>query len=688
MGIWNYYFGGTSGGISPAGPSPLTLSGIRNSTANGMLTFNMFGDSISAIGNQSTQPNDPLALVPQRQNLTVYAVGNIVKDGSGFGVVYRCTTPGTSGSVSIAGNYAVTVTDGSVGWTTLLPSVQATSSSYGCWADIWSGGKLALDLTAGYQGTFQGIIKVMVVNGGTGYSLGTTITLGSGASGNVTVGDGGVITGVVITNPGYGTVTAYTLNNVGSGSGAILRVIFGGNGTFGSYGDTTDGMLARVQDACNSNVGLIGVGGGTNDVTNTAGITAATIFNNLVGCCEAIVASNKYVVIRTITPRTGLTFAQSAMIIDVNQRIRAYANGNSSVNPRGIRVGLCDSVSVAIDPIQKDFSPIGGAGNAWPNTTYDGLHPNQYLAMMDGYNFYEAARAITGTRAPFADTAFSWADAYDATANPNGNALEALQLTVGTVVAIGQTISNGNNIYECTAGGTILTLPTGTTTFTDGNGVAWTYTRPSGISVGGQTTGGFMTATPLIQYNSGSVGVSSTSIGAGLNLTRGNGSSGGTITTAYATPANGRAGRQLNIGYSISAGLANEQWTLTIFNGALDIYGITAGGYWSFIVDVEMNSAAQMNMLGIELFGKVGGNNVWTAWAGAVASNAGSRLLQPGSTLVPYPANNRLIFKTPKIYIPPGTTAINGGFKYGFDTVAGTATAAMSINNFALKPVM
>ncbi len=51
-----------------------------------------------------------------------------------------------------------------------------------------------------------------------------------------------------------------------------------------------------------------------------------------------------------------------------------------------------------------------------------------------------------------------------------------------TTYAVGNTVSAGGNVYRLTAVGTgsAATAPTGTTTYTDANGWAWTYVGPVG----------------------------------------------------------------------------------------------------------------------------------------------------------------------------------------------------------------
>jgi hypothetical protein len=56
-------------------------------------------------------------------------------------------------------------------------------------------------------------------------------------------------------------------------------------------------------------------------------------------------------------------------------------------------------------------------------------------------------------------------------------------------VAAGVYRTNAGNIYVCTTGGNSITAPTGTTTFTDGNGVAWLYLGATGTKVAFAQTG-------------------------------------------------------------------------------------------------------------------------------------------------------------------------------------------------------
>ena len=95
------------------------------------------------------------------------------------------------------------------------------------WAFGWSDGK---DIVPGIG---KGVESVTIGAGGTGYTGTPTVTFaappvgGTLATGIVTV-SAGVITGVIITNPGSGYVTAPAATFVGAGTGATGTAVLGG----------------------------------------------------------------------------------------------------------------------------------------------------------------------------------------------------------------------------------------------------------------------------------------------------------------------------------------------------------------------------------------------------------------------------------------------------------------------------
>ena len=87
--------------------------------------------------------------------------------------------------------------------------------------------------------TVKGVGKIIVTNGGSGYTSAPTVTItkssngldsGSGALATAIISDG-VITDVTITDAGSGYISAPLLTLSGSGSGAIIKTIIDGTGS-------------------------------------------------------------------------------------------------------------------------------------------------------------------------------------------------------------------------------------------------------------------------------------------------------------------------------------------------------------------------------------------------------------------------------------------------------------------------
>lgn len=106
----------------------------------------------------------------------------------------------------------------------------------------------------------DGVLSVPVTAGGTGYgapTLAFTGGGGSGAAGTVTV-EGGVVTGIVITNPGTGYTSAPTPSLVGGGgSGATLGTAV--------IGDVANPVVAALEAVANKlkAVAVVDAGGAT-----------------------------------------------------------------------------------------------------------------------------------------------------------------------------------------------------------------------------------------------------------------------------------------------------------------------------------------------------------------------------------------------------------------------------------------
>jgi hypothetical protein len=132
------------------------------------------------------------------------------------------------------------------------------------WTNVGSGATIA-------SFTFR-LVFASIVSGGTGYSVGQTLTVvgGTGTSATLTitsVSSLGTITGVTINNIGNYTVippnlTANPVTNSGSGSGATLKLVMGVNsavaGTVGT-GYASSGAMAIVSGSGGEGAILFGV---------------------------------------------------------------------------------------------------------------------------------------------------------------------------------------------------------------------------------------------------------------------------------------------------------------------------------------------------------------------------------------------------------------------------------------------
>ena len=258
------------------------------------------GDSITA--RSTYQPADlALTHVPAWLPDTAYSLGQLVRNGL---YPYRCTTAGTSASSGGPSGANSSIADNTAVWAYMPPAATKNIHSFLGWAERFSLGRLRFDLDCGYKGLLNSLMKIIIVNGGTGYTNSDTVSFGGGAAANLQVDSNGRIVGAIITNPGQPAVPLSYNITTSTGSGAVLQGVAVPGGTFAVSGNTVAGMVAYLPDAAASSADIVTVHGGTNDLTTAS---YATITGNLRTCYETLVAAGERVLVIPILRRTGLT---------------------------------------------------------------------------------------------------------------------------------------------------------------------------------------------------------------------------------------------------------------------------------------------------------------------------------------------------------------------------------------------
>lgn len=638
--------------------------------------INGLGDSIIGAQSQYFPPSTSFSNVPAWAANTAYVVGNCVTNG---GNLYRCTTAGTSAASGGPTGYTFSIADNTAVWSIYNYQSNKGGTSFLMWAEKFSLGRLNFDLSQGYSGIYAGVLKVIVVNGGSSY-VAPTITFNQGATGTVQI-SGGKITGVTITNPGYGT-SAYTASiSDASGSGAVISLVTGGSGTFGVTGCLTSDMVARLPDCIASGVDIFVVHGGTNDVSG--GTTYATIIANLRTCYETLIASGRKVIAVPITPRTGLSNAKTTTLLQVNRWIRAYCRKESWANPLGItNIALADSTGYYTDGSSATNQPVGGSGGVSGAMTTDGIHPSVRGAIYTGYAIWQAAQIFLPQAPTYPARAFTMFDGYDPVLNPGGNYMEGYPWQASTAYTVGQLCSNSSNIYRCTQAGTSASSggPTTTGTAIVDGGAKWNFLYPQGMSVL-NGTGGTTSAATGITYPG--------TFAAGYTLQRSNGSASGTITGAKESPwSNGQTGQRQSLVFSLGSGTSNEIWWYTATYNPYATPGILASdlnvnSYYAE-AEIELSGLTNMTQCALELFDSV---TSWNNWDGCTQTGVGAHILQNSGEMISLPNNGKLYLRTQPMLLPSNLTNFCCNLIFGFDCSGGAASAlaTIKINHLAIR---
>ena len=680
-------------------PAPTTLS---PKGLNGGVIINGLGDSIVAqsiyqpygAGTLSTYPYagagySPVA--PAWVTGTVYANNTVVQNG---GVVYYCPTGGTSGATPPTG--ITSSSDGTITWYALNPVAGKWNTSFLSWAEIFSLGVLNFDLSQGYSGTSYGLVKIIVIYGGSNYANTDTITLTGGATATLTV-VGGKITGVNVTNPGYTNPIALTSINTSTGSGAVLSFVSCPSGTFGVSGCTTTDMVARLPDCIASGVDIFVVAGGTNDIYNT-GVSFATITGNLKTCYEALLASGKRVIAVPVIPRSqSFTAAQIALELRVNNWIREYVRKAALLNPVRTNIALADPVGFFTDGTSSSNIPIGGNSGPQRAMTLDGIHPSPRGAMYYGYTVWQAAQQLLQGATPiYPARPYSQADGYDVSSNPGGCMLEGTPWQASTAYVIGQLVTNDTSpvkVYTCKTAGTSASSggPTGTASSISDGTVTWGYQNPAGLSVFNSGTGGTQTAATGITYSGNLAG--------GYTISRASGSASGLVTCAIENPwSNGQIGQRQAITFSLGGGTATEQWSLRTSAKTFSQYGILASDINVTPIfaeaELEISGVSNLNQLQVDflatgIYATQNGSITGMCQLGTLSATTPYGHMNSNGEMMEIPNNGKLLIRTQPLILSTAidSTTLAPHFVFGFDASggAGSATLQVKINYIAIK---
>lgn len=648
--------------------SPLIISGI--------------GDSQTAEG--SYQPADlALTFVPQWLALTAYVVGNIIKNN---GFPYRCTTAGTSAASGGPTGVTGSISDGSVVWAYSAPAQLKNNVSHIAWMERFSLGRLSYDLSQGYAGIVNGLVKVFVITAGTGYAVNDLVSWGGGSTSVVSAIDGsGGITAVTVTNPGQMTIPASASITTAGGSGAVLSATGVAAGNFAMTGSKTADMVARLPDAVASNVDVFSVLGGTNDAV--ANLTSATIIANLRTIYETLIRASKVVIAYPILPRTNITTLQLATIFNVNRWIRAYCHGEAWANTNGYKlIALADPCRYWLDQSTTAYSPIGGSGGTAGAMTTDGLHPSprgaQYMALVG----IEALKNLGVDFPPSSQIEYSIFDGLSPTYNPGGNLFEGVPWQASKAYALGDLVANDSTlrVYRNVQAGTSAGSggPTGTGSNITDNTAKWTYIRASGMSNFSSGTAGTLTAGTGITY----VG----NLATGYVLAR-TGTSTATVTCTIENPwSDGQVGQRQVISWSLGSGTSSDSWLLNVLNTAYANLGIQSGdlGVAKFYVEMEIELTGLANFNGIIVNGPFDFNSAGGSSAdGAATSGVGNHQMASSGEMLPYPNGGKILYRSHPMLLTTNLVSLGLWITFMFDAsgAANSATCTAKINHISFK---
>lgn len=646
------------------------------------------GDSISSLGQYQPVTLPSYAASVQWQPSTAYITNNVVVNN---GLYYRCTTGGTSASSGGPTGVTTSIADGTVTWRYMPPKAVRNNVDFLFWVEAFSLGLLTQDFSVGYAGSNYGAIKVIVTNGGSGYTSAPTVTSpGSGMTFTANVSNG-VVTSVDITNPGYlvGTSAQITFSG-GGGSGADATLVAFGAGGFAVGGWQTKDVIAALPDILASKAQIVTVLCGTNDIANSK--SYSTIVANLKTIYESLVNGGKNVVAITITPRdTSLTTAaQRAVLKRVNTWIRNYVRQQAYANPSSVRIVLADPTRYLVDGSSTTGSPIGGAAAGATAMTTDGLHPSPRGAQYIALSIIDAAKIWIGEIPNSVSRVADMDDGYQVNNAPGGNLLEGYPWQASTAYVIGDHVVNDSGkVYVCDTAGTSASSggPTGTgSNITDGT-TRWDYLHPQGLSVHAQTFGVTPTAATGIVYTGSAPN--------GTVFSRLNGSASGTVTLTQETPwSDGQVGQRFSMAFSLGSGTNSEQWQYYINHFGLTNLGLESSAlgvdYIYAEAEVELSNILNMTQLVFQLGDNFANNGTFETSVGlekSQGSGSAYRMMNSSGEMLSYPNGGKILLRTQPMIVPTNQTNPFLVFRPCFNASGGvgTATATIKINSIALR---
>lgn len=675
---------GGSGYTAPATYPGVTLTG-GTCTVSPIATIVVLGGAVTTV----TFTNRGLGC-SVNDNLTT-AAANIGGGGTGFN--YQVTYLGNS-------NGASSITDGTATMVFFQPQVIKTNDSVLYWMEVWSNGKIRYNMEEGYQGPVSSTVKGFVLTGGSGYSPNDTwASTTAGASGGLIVNSAGAITGVTVTQPGYGQVLhTYTINT-STGSGATLSFVVSPSGTFAVNGAGSLDMVQYAKDAAASHTDMLVVWSPTNDDTNiTTYAQANTQFAlsviNLQQVYNTILASGKKMIIVPPTARASITIYQETFLTRIRNWELSFYQKLAWTNPNYYNnTAFADPTRYAMDLTQTGATagqPIGGTAAGNGAMTYDGLHPSVRGAQYIALELIDAASKWIGTNASYANIVRRTADPSDwedDLNNPGGNMFEAQPWVASETLAINQARCNGGNLYYTYGSGTTAASggPTGTGGgITDGT-AHWNYSRPCYDSVMLGTSTALSSPPTGITYVGNYV--------LGYTLARKSGSASGTVTGTVENPySDGMIGQRQKFAFSLGTGTDNEVWTLTL-PGGMKHYNYQTADFditpVQICAEVEVTSAALLNEVWLALIDTTTNTVLGAGENPQLLSGPGTHLTEMASTgeMIARPVKE-LICSGPMpwpvlVYSPIPT------LYFGFDAsgAAGSATATIAIDSWSLRHV-
>jgi hypothetical protein len=439
-------FSGVSGSLAGSQMPPLT--GDVTSSAGSVATTvgSIGGKAVSLGGTFTTSGAHDLTLTQTAAtNITLPTTGTLLTTAGG----------GASPRVWESG-------DSRVGIESFYRSVAPYNyaklgTSALAWAQHFLGSRVSWDLSQGYSGTQQAVLKMNIVpntqgpnppansglltagNGsGTGYSASSTCSsTGGGTYGSPTVDGNGSVLSIPVLTPGS-ALSAGPIVTCTGGTGLNATGVLGGSGTFGNSGETTCQNFNRLADldavAAPGDIVFLRVGG--ND--DVQGLTLAQseacmalTFNHLLG-------RGYFVIYELDLPRQVWLGASNGTAPAPQYRaqiqgrlawVRQYQQMLLGRNP-----SLYNHLQI-LDLWNEVVDTTSAYDNPKTNWLVDGVHDNQLAAYGGGWKL---AQIISGwlpnAATPGAD--YSQAATFSAY-NPNGpiNTNPAMTGTTGTMPA-------------------------------------------------------------------------------------------------------------------------------------------------------------------------------------------------------------------------------------------------------------